>query len=96
MVICLENMIHKQILKTVDVQEITVPSGAKILSVGEQRGVLCVWYCFNNAAEESAPTKKIAIRIVGTGSRGPGVTGFTFIDTVICSNGLVWHVFYDE
>ena len=86
-------MIWKQVLELVDVQVIQVPVGAIILSAAEQNGNLCVWYQF---VQESLPGQAVAqieVRIVGTGNLGPGVNGFVFIDTVLMSNGLVWHVF---
>lgn len=89
-------MIHKQHLELKDIQKITIPWHANVLSVDKQKigGILetlCIWYYFGE--DLCVATKEIEIRIVGTGNAGPDVQGSVFRGTFVMENGLVWHVF---
>lgn len=88
-------MIHKQHLELVDVQIITIPLNAEILSVAKQKiggmlETLCVWYYFLG---EVVDTKDIEIRIVKTGENSPNVSGSAFRGTFVMENEMVFHVF---
>ena len=81
--------IYKYPLSITDVQTIWMPSGAKILSVQEQRDTLCLWAAVDRDNIEAPRT----ILIVGTGNPMP-YTCNDFIGTVQTNGGaLVWHVF---
>lgn len=88
-------MIHKQIIKLIDEQQIELPSDARILSIGNQREKLCLWYEFS---ERISGKKTTTILIVGTGNKGPEThIADRFIGTVLMMEGdLVWHVFERE
>jgi hypothetical protein len=83
--------IHKIVLNVVDDQWITIPKGSVILSVGEQREAICLWFgCETN--EPELETRHISI--FGTGNPIPDGPLGTFLGTVIAFGGaLVWHVF---
>lgn len=88
----IENRIFKYQLEIIGSQKIDMPIGSQILSAKEQGGQLCVWALvdFRNT------NKPKEIMIVGTGNEidfAIGYYGMNFVDTVVMSNGLVWHVF---
>lgn len=77
-------------LKITDAQHITAPAGAKIIAVQMQGDTLCLWAIVN----PDAPTKRIEIRVHGTGHPLPVDADYDHIGTVQASGGaLVWHVF---
>lgn len=83
------SMIWKYELKVTDDQEILMPAQAKILSVGNQDGKLCVWAL----VDTEQPIAPKYFSIVGTGH--PMSEDFPlkrFVGTVIMSP-FVWHVF---
>lgn len=89
-------MIHKQHLEFTDIQKITVPWHANVLSVAKQKiggtlETLCIWYYFGE--DPCVATKEIEIRIVGTGNTEPDVQGGVFRGTFVMEIGRVWHVF---
>jgi hypothetical protein len=68
---------------------VEMPFGARILSVADQNGVLCLWAI---VCPEAA-TKQYKILVRGTGHPFTGEEG-RFIGTVQQAGGrLVWHVF---
>lgn len=80
-------VIHKYPLEITDVQEVPLPEGAQILSIGNQNGVLCLWALVN-------PLKPIMprrFRIVGTGNSIKQHPGMHLATVVI--DPFVWHVF---
>jgi len=82
-------VIYKYPLAITDRQTIKIPAGASILSVGNQRGTLCMWA----AADPSNPLKDLEVEIHGTGNPIEGVPmEKQFIGTVI-TEPFVWHVF---
>lgn len=84
--------IYKYSLELTDAQIVNLPEDAEVLSVREQNHVLCLWALVDTKAK-SVPTK---IRIFGTGHPFDlDEYKCVFIDTVLASNGLVWHVFLE-
>jgi hypothetical protein len=81
--------IWKYVLAITDEQQIVMPRGAKLLSVGIQDEILCLWAYVRN--ENNFVAREI--RIVGTGH--PCDAGSAnFVGTAIDDrNGLAWHVF---
>ena len=80
--------IWKYDLEITESQFIHMPEDAKILSVENQYGDLCLWALVD-------PEKRHTIRdihIIGTGNPIHGTPKLTFIGTVIIKP-LVWHVF---
>lgn len=79
--------IYKYVLNIVSWQSVAMPIGARVLSVGNQNGHLCLWAMVD-------PSKEIEPRgfsIIGTGNRivvDPG----PFVGTVQIDQ-FVWHVF---
>lgn len=85
--------IHKQTLAIIRTQKIHIPKNSKILSVGNQKENLCIWYACD---VRSAELDEIKIRIFGTGHEIENDFDGKFINTVIMHNGdLVWHVFQE-
>lgn len=80
--------IWKYELEIADYQEIMIPSGADIISVGNQRGILCLWARVDHSKEK----KSRRIMIVGTGQGHDNLPMERFIGTVIVEP-YVWHVF---
>lgn len=92
----MHNRIFKYSLESVDIQWITMPIGAKILSVQTQEGLnrketICLWAM----VDMDAKTALRGIAIIGTGNPFPKIgEGMSMIhlDTVQ-QYGLVWHIF---
>ena len=82
--------IHKQQLKLVDRQELTMPAGAVIVNVAMQHGAITVWYVCDPKAGPDVRT----FLVVGTGwdfdleDADP-----KHVATVLTDNEFVWHVF---
>jgi hypothetical protein len=90
--------IWKYPLRVDDEQQVDMPIGAKVLSVGVQHGTLCVWALVDPTSKETTPR---TFWIFGTGHAFPKTwsTGnmAAFVGTVMMSNGfLVWHVFTEN
>lgn len=85
--------IYKYGLELEDEQTIEMPLDAQILSVANQRGVLCLWAM----VIPGIAMEKRTIEIIGTGnpiaSRISGIK--KFIGTVVIEP-FVWHVFEIE
>ena len=71
--------------------ELTLPRGARLLTVQEQRGELMLWAL----VDPEAPTETRDFRIAGTGHLiDEDANTLRYVGTVQMSNGsLVWHVF---
>jgi len=81
--------IWKYPLAETDEQILLMPEGAKILHVGEQRGVICVWVEVDTDAE----MEHRKFYIVGTGNKFP-LYHVKYLGTVIKEMGVfVWHVY---
>ncbi len=81
-------VIYKYELKIDNINTIIMPAEHVILKVAEQDGKLFFW------AEVDTSTEEIGkiFMIYGTGqelSHG----GYEYFDSVIMSNGLVWHIY---
>lgn len=83
--------IWKYELEVTDIQTIRLPLGAKIISVAEQRGRLCLWAIVNLDNVHPDSGELVEIAIVGTGNP-VDTSGLKFIGTVVM-NPFVWHVF---
>lgn len=82
-------VIYKYILTIKPKADLFLPKGSKILSVGNQRGYLCVWTLQTQETQKEQHT--LIIRGTGHHIRENEPLG-DFIGTVILEN-LVWHVF---
>ncbi len=82
--------IYKYTLDIVDRQVVRMPRGANILSVGNQRGKVCLWALCN----PDMPFSLRAIEIIGTGNSIPenNTVNRVFVGTAIVEP-FVWHVF---
>jgi len=82
--------IWKYELQVTDMQQVEVPKGAKLLSVANQNGALCLWAI----VDASKPRETRHIEIIGTGNPVPTDMGVDrkFIGTAVI-NPFVWHVF---
>jgi len=88
----IQNRIFKYELKITDSQKIDMPIGARLLSAKEQDGKLMVWAL----VDLRCANKPKEIMIVGTGHPiefAVGEYSLNFVDTVVMSNGFVWHIF---
>jgi len=89
--------IFKYSLEVTDEQKISVPAGAVVLSVAEQKNNI-VLYALVPTDNDPTITKIIDVRIVGTGhvlQFDP--RDYKFIGTVNLHNGpLMFHVFYRD
>ena len=83
-------MIYKYKLDLIGHQVITMPVGARVLHVDCQRGDLCVWVLVNPDPRMGKEDR--TFRIFGTGHVITGITGLTYLGTVIIEP-YVWHVF---
>ena len=68
----------------------SMPIGAEILYVGEQRNVGCIWVAIDN---EYVTQEDRSFRITGTGTKRPNPADYTYLGTYILDNGMfVWHL----
>ena len=83
----------KYVLEQTDVQNISLPIGAKILSVQCQRNNLVFWV----VADLSSILESVEFLIFGTGHDIPNLEGtHQYLGTVQMPTGLVWHVFTNK
>lgn len=81
-----------------NIVKVRVPLGSVPYSVGEQRGVVCVWYSVPEAAAlefaQGDVFELMHLLVVNTGTPYSVPTGYvpSFLGTV-SFNGIVWHVF---
>jgi len=75
-------------LEVVDVQEVEMPSGAKLLSVDCQQGCLCLWALVDL---DRATKERHLIEIIGIGNPIESHHR-SFIGTVQMG-AFVWHIF---
>ena len=81
--------ILKYPLQVTDRQTVALPRGAKVLSVQDQRGILCLWALVATDAE----IVNVDIRIHGTGHELPDdASAYAHLGTVQ-QGQYVWHVF---
>jgi len=83
--------IFKYLLPIQDCVELDLPYTSRVLSVGNQRGELCLWATM----PEHVCTCKRFILIVGTGMDAPIPSEARFVGTVQIEP-FVWHVFECE
>lgn len=70
-------------------QVMLMPEGAKIIHVGEQRGVICLWA----EIDTKVPMEHRKFYTVGTGTQFPSYP-VDYLGTVIKEMGIfVWHVY---
>lgn len=82
-------VIWKYVLEIKDVQQISMPESAKLLTVQVQNNALCLWALVDKAK----PMVEKMIKIYGTGNEIPFFTrAKDYIGTVQMGQ-LVWHVF---
>ena len=86
--------IHKFELKPIGLNIVQLPTHCSILSVAEKDGALMMWV----RLDPDRPKAPYDIAVVGTGWEAPtddveSQVYWQFIDTVVMSSGLVWHVF---
>lgn len=85
----MSTVIWKWPLAVTDVQKISVPKGAQILTAQVQGDTLSVWALGDTDVE----TEERLIRVIGTGNPIPPGPG-KFIATIqLCGGGLVFHIF---
>lgn len=86
-----EKKIWKFTLPMADYPVVSMPKGARVLSVGVQRGDVQVWAL----VDPEAPMEDRRFKVAGTGHYlVGGVENMRFIGTVHMASGqLVWHIF---
>ena len=89
--------IHKYELKKQVQQFLEIKGFVDYLKVAEQNGNLCLWVLVNT---DETYTYTSIVYIVGTGNRisrdeesDTMIHKGTHFDSVLMSNGLVWHLF---
>jgi len=83
--------IFKYELLGYETENLVLPQGSKVLSAGEQDGILCVWVQLN----EQGPPKEFTFYVFYTGFNTEAIRlHTTFVNTVQMRSGLVYHVFY--
>lgn len=80
--------IYKYPIGITGFQEVAMPKAARILSVANQNGTLCLWALCDSAQKEYVARQ---IEIIGTG-HPISLNSREFIGTVIVEP-FVWHVF---
>lgn len=86
--------IYKYPLQIADIQALTLPRNAKILTVQMQGDTPYIWALI----DRHAPTDEVVtIRMYGTGHDIIGSEYFTYIGTFQMHSGqLVFHTFYEK
>jgi len=83
------NTIWKQRLEVETEQTIEIPEGSKLLTVGEQNGIMYIWFSCNT----ENPKRDRTIFIIGTGDDLP-YYDVSYIGTIFQYSGrLVFHVY---
>lgn len=83
-------IIHKQILEAIDRQALLLPEGAEILSVGNQREEICIWYKCDPDADKVS--RRFAV--VGTGHLIDDRHNYKLIGCVhLYNSSLIFHIF---
>jgi len=81
--------VYKYVLPVMDVCTVMIPRGAEFLTVGEQRGDVCLWA----KVDTEKDVEEMTFRIAGTG-HALANGKFSYIGTVMmCEGTLVFHVF---
>lgn len=83
--------IYKYELKIKDEQKVEISGMREFLKIAEQNGNLCLW-CLVETNDKEVYTAEVVI--VGTGHKIDShlFNKSTYFDSVVMSNGLVWHV----
>lgn len=82
--------IYKYKIQVVDDQTISIPLGAKLLTVQVQNGIPCLWALVDTEQKH----EDVFIEIVGTGNPVTGTDSREYISTFQLHGGrLVFHVF---
>lgn len=82
--------IYKYPLIIQDTQTLSLPRGARPISVGQQSGIPMLWAIVVTGTDVKVG---IAIQIRGTGHTLDGLEG-QFLGTIQMASGPAWHVFY--
>lgn len=83
--------IWKETLQMTNVQDVSLPVGAEILSVAVQGETIAVW--FRCSPYEIIREKRTFV-ICGTGHSTPDPQSAKYLGTVLMQGGMyVWHVF---
>jgi len=85
--------VHKFNLYITPEQELEIPGFVSFLKVAEQHSTLTIWALVDT---ERTDIDTRAIHILGTGRAAKvrsKITPETYIDSVLMSDGLVWHIF---
>ncbi len=89
------NVIYKYELKIEDAGVITTPLDSTLLKIAEQDGKLFAWLMVDTTEDNT----EMHFRIYGTGHEIDdcccGFTDYNYFDSILMSNGLVWHVFVE-
>ena len=83
--------IFKYPLAITDKQELYLPPSSTLLSAREQNDNLCVWALVDDIPESA---DLYEVYVIGTGNLMELPSNATYLDTVVMSYGLVWHIFY--
>jgi hypothetical protein len=83
--------VFKYLIPVDDEPTVRLPLGARILSVGQQNGVMFLWALVNPGEQR---TERRTLRVAGTGHEIADVDELQFIGTVHMHGGaLVFHIF---
>lgn len=83
--------IYKYPLLMTGEQTVTFPKGSRIIHVGVQDGIICIWA----RVDPDAEPRKVSVYIYGTGDEVPDDI-VEHAGTVITPNGFVWHVYLKQ
>ena len=84
--------IYKFKLELKSYQILNIRGFIKCLKVGEQDGNIYLWVIIND--EDNL--HKLEISVVGTGTEIMEYNSIIYFDTVLMSNGFVWHIFLNS
>jgi hypothetical protein len=88
------NIIYKYDLQEAKKQSVFLPKNSKLLSIREQNNKLQMWFMIDTKESEE---EENVFYIFGTGFPAlDDMENLQFIDTVLMSSGLVWHIFKEE
>lgn len=76
-----------------DIQSVSMPLGAQVLSTGlDPQGQLCLWALVDPGAGSN---QYRGVAVIGTGNPAHSAQGMRFVGTVVQAP-FVWHVFVTE
>ncbi len=82
-------------LEIIPYQEVELPTGVSLLSVGMEQGSgLTLWFeSYDDGAKGVRPKRRVQVFVLPTGYSGDEIIGASYVGTVHDFSGAAWHVY---